>query len=87
MQICKDLKEIPPIWYNVSSSNKRKSRSSAQSGARSNHNTTVYVHSDHKEQPLLGESDAIRLGIVTLDLKGASKEVEIDIVKSQKLIA
>ena len=44
-------------------------------------NTTVYVHSDNKEQSLLGESDAIRLGIVTLDLKGAPEEVEIDTVK------
>ena len=37
--------------------------------------TWVYVVDDRKEQSLLGESDAVRLGIVRLDLKGSSEEV------------
>ena len=35
----------------------------------------VYIVDDKREQSLLGESDAIRLGIVKLDLKGADTEV------------
>ena len=37
--------------------------------------TWVYIVDDKREQSLLGESDAIRLGIVKLDLKGADTEV------------
>ena len=37
--------------------------------------TWVYVVDDHREQSLLGESDAVRLGIVTLDLKGSEEEI------------
>ena len=37
--------------------------------------TWVYVMDDKKEQSLLGESDAVRLGIVKLDLKGATDEI------------
>ena len=39
--------------------------------------TWVYVVNDKREQCLLGETDAIRLGIVTINLAGADKEVEI----------
>ena len=35
----------------------------------------VYVVNDKREQLFLGESDAVRLGIVKLDLKGSTKEV------------
>ena len=35
----------------------------------------MYIVDDKREQSLLGEGDAIRLGIVKLDLKGASEEV------------
>ena len=38
-------------------------------------NTWVYIVDDKREQSLLGEGDAIRLGIVKLDLKGADTEV------------
>ena len=37
--------------------------------------TWVYIVNDHKETSLLGNADATRLGIVKLDLKGASEEV------------
>ena len=37
--------------------------------------TWVYVVNDKREQSLLGESDAVRLGIVKLDLKGLTEEV------------
>ena len=37
--------------------------------------TWVYVVNDKREQSLLGESDAVRLGIVKLDLKGSTEEV------------
>ena len=36
--------------------------------------TWVYVVNDKREQSLPGESDAIRLGIVNLDLKGSTEE-------------
>ena len=39
--------------------------------------TWVYVVNDKREQCLLGESDAVRLGIVTINLKGADREVEV----------
>ena len=45
----------------------------AESGA--NVNTWVYVMDDKREQSLLGESDAVRLGTVKLDVKGSTKEV------------
>ena len=38
-------------------------------------NTWIYVVNSEKESSLLGETDAIRLGIVKLDLKGAAEEV------------
>ena len=38
----------------------------------------MYINDDPKEPSLLGEKDARRLGIVTIDLKGASSEVSID---------
>lgn len=37
--------------------------------------TWIYVVDDAREQSLLGESDAVRLGIVKLDLKGAKEEI------------
>ena len=37
--------------------------------------TWAYVVDDKREHSLLGESDAVRLGIVKLDLKGSSEEV------------
>ena len=37
--------------------------------------TWVYIVDDKKEQSLLGEGDAVRLGIVKLDLKGAAEEI------------
>ena len=37
--------------------------------------TWAYVCDDENEQSLLGEGDAIRLGIVSLDTKGATEEV------------
>ena len=36
--------------------------------------TWVYVVNDKREQLLLGESDAVRFGIVKLDLKGSTEE-------------
>ena len=35
----------------------------------------MYVVNDKREQSLLGESDAVRLGVVKLDLKGSTEEV------------
>ena len=37
--------------------------------------TWVYILRDEKEQSLLGEEDGVRLGIVTINLKGAHEEV------------
>ena len=37
----------------------------------------VYVVNSHKESSLLGEADAVRLGIVTINLKGARAPVAI----------
>ena len=37
--------------------------------------TWVYIHKSETEKSLLGEKDALRLGIVTLNLKGATEEV------------
>ena len=39
--------------------------------------TWVYIVNDKKEQCLLGKFDACRLGIVTINLKCAQKEVEV----------
>ena len=39
--------------------------------------TWLYILRDEKEQSLLGEDDAIRLGIVTINLKGSAHEVEV----------
>ena len=39
--------------------------------------TRVYIVNSHKETSLLGESDAVRLGIVSINLKGASQEVDV----------
>ena len=48
----------------------------AQRGAKiDTWDTWVYVVNDKREQSLLGESDAVRLGIVKLDLKGSTEEV------------
>ena len=48
--------------------------------------TWVYVNDDPKEQSLLGERDARRLGIVYLDPKGASEEVELfDGIKAESV--
>ena len=47
----------------------------AENGARIK--TWIYVVKDQKEQCLLGETDACRLGIVTINLKGAEKEVDV----------
>ena len=41
-------------------------------------NTWVYIVNSCKESSLLGETDAVRLGIVTINLKGASKEVSVN---------
>ena len=43
--------------------------------------TWVYVINDKKETSLLGEHDAIRLGIVKIDLKGAKEEV-VEVVRN-----
>ena len=40
--------------------------------------TWVYVNDDPKEQSLLGEADARRLGIVHLNPKGSEKEISLD---------
>ena len=40
--------------------------------------TLVYIVNSRKESSLLGETDAVRLVIVTINLKGASKEVVIN---------
>ena len=41
-------------------------------------NTWVYIVNSTKESSLLGETDAVRLGIVTINLKGAEKEVTVN---------
>ena len=48
----------------------------SENGARIK--TWVYVNDDPREQSLLGERDARRLGIVHLNLKGAEKEVVLE---------
>ena len=46
--------------------------------------TWVYVVDDKREESLLGENDAVRLGIVKLDLKGSTEEVVSRITYAQK---
>ena len=46
----------------------------AQAGATTT--TYVYVNDDDKDSSLLGEKDALRLGIIRINLEGASEEVE-----------
>ena len=46
--------------------------------------TWVYVVDDKKEQSLLGKEDAMRLGIVTIQLNGAKEEVVHQISSVQK---
>ena len=48
--------------------------------------TWAYIVDDKKEQSLLGEGDATRLGIVTLDLKGADTEVVKSISYTKKVM-
>ena len=40
-------------------------------------NTWVYIVNSFKELSLLGESDAVRFGIATINLNGASEEVDV----------
>ena len=47
----------------------------AENGAKIN--TWVYIVNSYKESSLLGELVAVRLGIVTINLKGASEEVTV----------
>ena len=48
--------------------------------------TWVYILKEKNEQCLLGESDGIRLGIVNINLKGASKEIIIVDGASEEVI-
>ena len=50
----------------------------AEAGAHAQMTTWVYVHKSTTEKSLLGEKDSIRLGIVTLNLKGAAEEVILE---------
>ena len=43
--------------------------------------TEVYVNKDRKEESLLGEKDAERLGVITVRPRGAASEVEIRRIK------
>ena len=45
----------------------------AQAGATTT--TYVYMNDDDKDSSLLGEKDALRLGIIKINLAGASEEV------------
>ena len=48
--------------------------------------TWIYVVNDKNEQSLLGKADAIRLGIVQLNLKGAETEViKKNIIHSKRI--
>ena len=47
--------------------------------------TWVYIVDDRREQSLLGEGDAIRLGIVKLDLKGAKDQIIKKVEYSRKI--
>ena len=71
MQIRKNLKTLSSIWHALSLANQRKGTSLFVQ-------TWVCVNDEPKEQSLLGEKDPRRLGIVTINLKGASSEVNID---------
>ena len=55
--------------YHLPIRGKAKVKLTAERGAATE--TWIYVVDDKKEQSLLGEADAIALGIVTLDLKGS----------------
>ena len=54
----------------------------AQAGATIT--TYIYVNDDDRDASLLGKSDAIRLGIVKLNLEGDSKEVVVNRVKTSR---
>ena len=59
--------------YHLPIRGKAKAWLSAENGARIY--TTVYILKDKREQSLLGEADAERLGIVKINLKGATEEM------------
>ena len=59
--------------YHLPIKGKAKVLVQAENGAQIT--TWVYVVNDTKEQSLLGKEDALRLGIVTLNLKGAEEEI------------
>ena len=46
--------------------------------------TYVYVNDDDRDASLLGKSDAMKLGIVKLNLKGDPQEVEVNRVKASR---
>ena len=71
----KTLKRFRPYGTKYNSPIKGKARVTltAEKGAKID--TWVYVVNDKREQSLLGESDAVRIGIVELDLKGSNDEV------------
>ena len=52
----------------------------AQAGATIT--TYVYINDDERDASLLGKSDAVRLGIVKLNLQGDPEEVEVKRVKT-----
>ena len=71
----KTLKHFRPYGtkYQLPIKGKARVTLTAERGAKID--TWVYVVNDKREQSLLGESDAVRLGIVKLDLKGSTEEV------------
>ena len=62
--------------YHLPIKGKAKVKLRAERGAATE--TWIYVVDDKREQSLLGEADAIALGIVTLDLKGSTKSKTVD---------
>ena len=54
----------------------------AQAGATIT--TYIYINDDDRDDSLLGKSDAIRLGIVKLNLEGDSEEVVVNRVKTSR---
>ena len=69
MQICEDLQAIQTLRNQLSSTYSRKSWSGAEIL------TYIYIVDDKNEQSLLGEKDAISLGIIHFNPEGEKAAV------------
>ena len=85
--IVKTSKKFRPYGTPVSLNILGKAKVTMKAEAGAEISTWIYIHKSNTEKSLLGERDARRLGIVTLNLKGSTEEIELDDEESVKCIA